>query len=305
MLNPRSVLLLLPDNDERRALLRGGCPGVKFRSCGSAKAALNLLDPTTDAFVCGTGLGLAAAGRTLESIESSGIKLILRCALNESSALELAFLSQQLSGFQVWIRRRGDVTNLAESLAELLNAQDGGPIAQVLRRVSRFLPDEPLPFVVGALVLGHRRVSVQTYADMCGSAKRSLQSTLQALHLPPPRTLLLWGQACWISWRMDQLALSSKQAAASAGFTDGVRMSAAFRRVTGHSPRALLRRDSLSVLAAFLENRAGDGRATIDREPTVDRRVTDRRKMIERRKSADRRIMSDRRSLPPQDKRPK
>lgn len=300
---PRTVLLLLPDNDERRALLRGNFPNIVLQPCISARTLRERVDRKSGAIICGTGLGLVTAPSLLERIECDGIKLIIRCALTHSSAIELESLSQRVSGFQVSLTSQKREKEFVESIPDLLSAPDPGPIAPMLREVSNFIPKDALRFIIAALVLGAHRTEIDAYADVFGLARRSLQAALQRTHLPSPRMLLAWGQACWMVWRMNQNRLNSKQTAGLGGFANAARMSAVLRPITGHSSKALLRLDAISILTTVLQKwiadrkESGQVRTVLDLTTTLDRPTTgDRRKNVDCRRKSDRRSKRDRRS---------
>lgn len=302
------VILLLPDNEDRRALLRGNFGNVKFESCGSPASLTERLDAHTDAVICATGLGLLTSPALLERIESSGVRLIIRCRITQDSAIELAALAQRLSGFQISAKTREQETQ-AESIDALVNAPDSGPAALILRQINKFVPKHALRFVIAALALGSHRTDVSQYAQTCGLARRSLQAALRTAHLPAPHSLLAWGQACWMVWRMDQTALNSKQAAALGGFASATRMSAALRHLTAHSAPDLLELGALGILTSVLEEsiaaQSGELHAKTTPRPIrpiaqssyVDRRQdSDRRVLPDRTSKADRRAEDDRRA---------
>jgi len=171
----KRILLLLPDNAERRELLRADHARFDVHPCASLKVLKDQLDRTTEALICGTGLGLITEPALLARIESCGVRLVIRCIMTDAAAIELVNLSELVSGFQISVVCHRDSQSLAEGIVDLCS-DDPGPVATILRRVADFVPNRALRFVVAALVLGRTRTDVGRYADACGMARRSLQT---------------------------------------------------------------------------------------------------------------------------------
>jgi hypothetical protein len=249
----RETLLLLPDSDERRALVRAVPSDLAFRFCRSVRVLHTCLGPNTEAIICGPNSGLAEHPKVLEMIDAYGIKLIILCFLTHSSVAGLAALCQRFQTFRVSLRRAAEGGILTKELTSMMNEPDGGPIGVMTSRLTTLVSTDGLLFVVAALVLGRDRTDVPSYAAICGLAPRSLQASLQRLALPAPYRLLAWGRACWMVWRMDRYGWNSKQAATAGGFANASAMAAALTPVTGKSPRALARGDGITLLTNLFE----------------------------------------------------
>ncbi len=248
----REALLLLADDEERRNLIRVR-GDFAFRPCISVRALNACLHPRIETVICGTGLGLADAPGILEKIDGYGIKLVIHGRLTDETVRELLALSLKFPDYRVSLRLAKADDSLLRRLARVIDEPDGGPIGTMLSRLIGRVPDGGFRFVAAALVLGRNRTTTSEFAATCGLGCRSLQSAAQHLSLPSPHRLLAWGQACWMTWRMDRNALNLKQAAIAGGFPSASGMTAALTHVTGKSPRALMQSDSFALLSNVFE----------------------------------------------------
>ena len=124
----RETLLLLPDSDERRELVRAIPSDLTFRFCRSVRLLQTCIGSNTEAIICGPSCGLVEEPKVLEIIDAHGIKLIIRCYLTHASVADLAALSQMFQSFRVSLRTPKDARDVTKQLTGIMNEPDGGPI---------------------------------------------------------------------------------------------------------------------------------------------------------------------------------
>jgi hypothetical protein len=259
-LHPQQAVLLLPDEADRRTLIRSGVRELSFVSCRSADLLNQFITPNLEAVVCGPGMGLLEQRNLVEQIYASAITVVFRLELTEIAVAELVALARRMPTVRVSIRTAPESHDLASDVCGLILESDCGPLGLVMPRVAELLPAEAHRFVVAALVLGKRRIDVKSYAKACGIAPRSVQALHRRLGLPCPHRLLLWGQAFWVMWRMNLQAMGSKQAAFAGGFGTMSSMAVVLRSLTGESPMQIARTSGIRGLTdSFERELAGVG----------------------------------------------
>ena len=212
--------------------------------------------------IYGAGMGLLEDPTMVEAINAYAIKLIIRGRLTHSSVTEVVRLADKLPAIRLSLPFGRPEADCITQLLAVMDEPDGGPTGILASRIGNLVTADALRFILPALVLGHDRVGVPAYAESCGIASRSLQESLQDLALPPPHQLLVWGQVCWMVWRMNRYGMNSKQAAVAGGFANASAMSAALTPVTGESPTNLAKYDSTTFLAKLSETKLNLQRVT-------------------------------------------
>jgi hypothetical protein len=250
----RETVLLIPDETDRKALIRAPHRDVVFSSCRSIESLHHFLKPSVEALVCGAGMGLLEQRNLVERIDDCAITLVFRLPLTEVAVAELVALARRLPNVRVSLRVSSAEADFASELLTLVGEPDCGPIGLVLGRIADLLPGQAHRLLVAALILGRSRVGVKTYAATCGVSLRSVQASLQRLGLPCPHRMLLWGQAFWMAWRMNRHGLTSKQAAIIGGFGSASTMAASLRPVIIDAPARLANSGGVAGLAERFEN---------------------------------------------------
>lgn len=247
----REVLVLLPDSDERRTLVRRKPAGLSIRLCTSPEQISGALGPLTEAVVCAPCFRLGRQPRILEAIDASGVKLIVRGQITHSSSVEIAALANLFPHFRLCLFDEPDKHDPGLAILQAMSEIDGGPIGTVVAQIEGIVPTEGFRFLIAALWLGKTRVDVTAYCRSLNLSRRSVEVALQAVNLPSPHRLLLWGQACWMVWRMNRYGWGSKQVAAVGGFRDSASMAIALTPIAGKSPRLLAQIEASSSLATL------------------------------------------------------
>jgi hypothetical protein len=248
----RAVAALVPDDLEWLAIRQSAPQHIRLIPCRSVEALRGVIRATPHAVLYSPGMGLLETPTVVDELTSAGVNLVVHFVPTRRAVTELVALAECTLGIRTSLR--SPTGTRAAELFSVLDEPDGGPVATVLSRCSRWVSSEATRFIAVALVLGRSHSCLDAFASTCGVAPRTIQTYLRTLGLPGPHRLMCWGRAFWALWRLQHWGLNCKQAAISGGFTGVTAMTLSLMPMIGsRSIAALLLGESVPSLLERLQ----------------------------------------------------
>jgi len=235
-----SVLVTLLSDAEGEAVARVVGDARCVRACFTARELGRVLaTQTVRGVVCelrdSTGADVASVFRS-QDCRSAMPPILTVMSLTPANAHLILNLIEGGLNVRPILRGYDDLGRIVRQVWERRDSDDAQ--SAMLRSVAGAIPPSVYDIVVGSIVVGATRCSVNAFATKCRVSTRTLERRIGAGGLLPARRLLGWSLALHAMWRIDMLEWPIKKVATAAGFASSDAFATYFARHTGHTVSA-------------------------------------------------------------------